>query len=191
MDQTDVATAEGSARRPDNGPMRNLSKDYWYKARSRLIALWIAASWLPATFSKSRVIEGSWIDFGITSLAWICFAAGLTFRLWPTLYIAGRKAGRVVADGPYSICRNPLYLGTFLVYLSQALFLKSAFFGVGLLVPLLVYLWAVIPAEEQHLLEKFGEDYAQYRRAVPCLWLKWSLYQSSERLDMEVRGLNK
>jgi hypothetical protein len=97
----------------------------------------------------------------------------------------------VVTHGPYSICRNPLYLGTFLIYFSQPLFLKSVLFGVGLLVPLVMYLLAVIPAEEQHLRAKFGKDYEDYLRAVPRFWPQWSRYQSTAFLDVEASGLTK
>ncbi len=170
---------------------KGLSRQFWYKWRSRLTFIWISGGWLFVTISKPWTAEGNWIDYGFDSLAWFCFAAGLTFRLWATLCIGGRKSGQVVDIGPYSVCRNPLYLGTFLMYLSQALFLKSAFFGLGLLVPWLAYWLAVIPAEEQHLQETFGEAYATYLRTVPRLWPKWSLYHSPERLDVDVRSVSK
>ena len=76
--------------------------------------------------------KGSWPDLLFTSLAWMLFIAGAALRFWSTLYIGGRKLGGrkqngVVTEGPYSLCRNPLYLGTFLLGLSAACFLQSAF----------------------------------------------------------------
>ena len=191
MNQPDVAVTENTERRIEEFPQRNLSLDYWFNARSRLIAFWMIASWIPVVSSFPRIAEGSWGAFVCTTLGWICFAAGLTFRIWATLYIGGRKSASVVTQGPYSLCRNPLYLGTFLLYFSQPLFLKSAIFGVGLLIPLALYLLAVIPAEEQHLRGKFGQAYDDYLRSTPRFWPCWSLYQSSEFMDVEVRTLAK
>jgi protein-S-isoprenylcysteine O-methyltransferase Ste14 len=53
------------------------------------------------------------------SAGW-CLWPGATLRLWSTLYIGGRKRVVLVSDGPYSLCRNPLYVGTFLIALSNA-----------------------------------------------------------------------
>ncbi len=191
MDPSDVAVNENTERRSAELPTRNLSVDFWFNARSRLIAFWMIGSWTTVTCSSPRIAEGTWLAFGCTLLGWMSFAAGLTFRLWATLYIGGRKSASVVTQGPYSLCRNPLYLGTFLLYLSQPLFLKSALFGVGLLVPLALYLWAVIPAEEQYLGGRFGAAYADYLRSVPRLWPRWSLYQTPDFFDVEARTLAK
>ncbi len=191
MDQPDVAVTDNTERRTTEARPRNLSVDFWFNARSRLIVFWMIASWAPVICSSPRIFEGSWLAFGCTILGWVCFASGLTFRLWATLYIGGRKSASVVTQGPYSLCRNPLYLGTFLLYLSQPFFLKSALFGVGLLAPLALYLWAVIPAEEQYLRDKFGLSYEDYLQTVPRLWPKWSLYQTPEFLDVEARTLTK
>jgi protein-S-isoprenylcysteine O-methyltransferase Ste14 len=35
-------------------------------------------------------------------------------RLWCSLYISGRKSAELVMDGPYSICRHPLYFFPYL-----------------------------------------------------------------------------
>jgi protein-S-isoprenylcysteine O-methyltransferase Ste14 len=35
-------------------------------------------------------------------------------RLWCTLYIGNRKSVQLVMDGPYSLCRNPLYTASIL-----------------------------------------------------------------------------
>jgi len=191
MDQPDVAVDDNTERRPAETRPRNLSADFWFNARSKLITFWLILSWIPVVFSHPQIVEGSWLAFACTSFGWLSFVAGLTFRIWATLFIGGRKSASVVTHGPYSLCRNPLYLGTFLLYLSQPLFLKSGIFGIGLLVPLALYLWTVIPAEEQYLRGRFGLAYEDYLKSVPRLWPKWSLYQSPEFLDVETRTLIK
>ena len=35
-------------------------------------------------------------------------------RLWCSIYIAGYKTKKLIAEGPYSMCRNPLYFFSFL-----------------------------------------------------------------------------
>src|SRR4051812_27868607 len=85
-----------------------------------------------ALFSKPMIEEGTWADFFVDSFAWIAFLGGLLFRLWPTLYIGGRKRTTLVCEGPYSICRNPLYLGSLLLTVSFGLFLQSLVFGMFL-----------------------------------------------------------
>ncbi|MFV2065761.1 MAG: isoprenylcysteine carboxylmethyltransferase family protein, partial [Pirellulales bacterium] len=64
--------------------------------------------------------EGSSLDFLADAMAWLIFVMGGTFRWWATLYIGNRKQCVLVTDGPYSLCRNPLYVGTFLIVLSIA-----------------------------------------------------------------------
>lgn len=192
MDHPDVAVDDNTERRPAEArTTSNLSVDFWFNARSKLITFWLILSWMPVVFSHPRIDESSWSAFACNCLGWLTFVAGLTFRFWATLFIGGRKSANVVIHGPYSLCRNPLYLGTFLLYLSQSFFLKSGIFGVGLLLPLALYLWAVIPAEEQHLSGRFGLAYEEYLKTVPRLWPQWSLYQAPEFLDVETRTLTK
>ena len=35
-------------------------------------------------------------------------------RIWCNIYITGRKDKELCTDGPYSLCRNPLYLFSFI-----------------------------------------------------------------------------
>src|SRR5678815_2034772 len=95
------------------------------------------------------VTPDSWLDVGIDALAWVAFIAGAGLRFWATLYIGGRKSDFAVTDGPYSLCRHPPYLGTVLLILSGALFLKSSVFAGALALLAVGYFMFTVPAEEE------------------------------------------
>ena len=40
---------------------------------------------------------------------YIFLLGGLVIRIWCTFYIGNRKSKELITEGPYSICRNPLY----------------------------------------------------------------------------------
>ena len=135
------------------------------------------------------VVEETIGDFLLDLIAWMTFIAGATFRWWATLYIGGRKNTGVICDGPYSICRNPLYVGTFLIVLSIVLFLHSALFAVGLIVASVFYLGVTIPVEERILRERFGDEYACYMAQVPRLVPALKRVESPPVIDVRLSGL--
>jgi len=126
----------------------------------------------------------------LDALAWATFLCAAILRFWATLYIGGRKGHTVVAEGPYSLCRHPLYVGTFLLALSAALFLDSPTFLVGVLVLAGFYTAFTIPAEERHLLAEFGEDYRSYCRRTSRLipFLKGRLH-SEAHIEVKLGAL--
>jgi protein-S-isoprenylcysteine O-methyltransferase Ste14 len=73
---------------------------------SRLFALVFLLLFI---FTEPKLEDSAWEA--------ILFFAGLILvgiatvgRLWCSLYISGRKSAELVVEGPYSICRHPLYL---------------------------------------------------------------------------------
>lgn len=121
------------------------------------------------------------------SLEFIGFAlliiAGLG-RIWCSIYIAGRKDKVLITDGPYSLCRNPLYFFSFLGVIGAFLALQSLLLaGVAALLFLLYYHY-VIKSEEKRLVELFGESFLAYRQSTPRLWIAPGLYRmdQAERL---------
>jgi len=99
-----------------------------------------------------------WIG-GIISLA------GALLRLWASGHIV---KGRVLTQsGPYAFSRNPLYLGSFFMALGiilggQGYWLLPVF----ILFYLTVYL-PVMRAEEQELLNGYGDAFIEYSKQVP------------------------
>ena len=72
----------------------------------------------------------------------------------------------LVVDGIYRRTRNPLYLGTTLVYLGLSV-AAGSLWAIGLLVPLLwVINVGVVKREERYLERKFGDAYRDYKARV-------------------------
>lgn len=129
----------------------------------RLLALPLA---LVIFVSESRWEPQLWdaIFFGVGC---VLVAISTIGRLWCSLYISGYKARTLITVGPYSLCRNPLYL-----------FSLCGAVGVGfttetLTVPLVaalvfaLYYPAVVRAEEQKMAQAHGADYEAYVKSVP------------------------
>src|SRR5258706_16234100 len=73
---------------------------------------------------------------------------------------------RLVANGPYSFVRNPMYLGAGLALCGAAIFFHSlALFGYTLGFLITMHLFVVLH-EEPALHRIFGADYAAYRARV-------------------------
>ncbi|MCG3127436.1 MAG: hypothetical protein CHACPFDD_02296 [Phycisphaerae bacterium] len=120
-----------------------------------------------AVFSPPWVGEGTWYDVLGDFVAWIVLGAGVFLRLWATLYVGGRKSVELVTTGPYALCRHPLYVASLLILVSLAIFLLSAtvLAAAGLLAT--VYAFVVVPSEERHALNCFGDEYRGYTAATP------------------------
>lgn len=142
-----------------------------------------------AICSPPHALEGSWGDIGLDAPGWMLFMIGAALRWWATLYIGGRKSSSIVTDGPYSICRNPLYLGTFLMLIGFSLYLESLTFAAGCILAAVVYLYVTVSAEEAQLRERFGQPFVDYCQAVPRFWPRFHLFHSPPEITVNVRSL--
>ena len=89
-----------------------------------------------------------------------------------TEFIArGGRGNHVYADGLetggiFSLCRNPLYIGNILIITGLGVLANSVIYLL-FFVPLFIFFYqAIVMAEEDYLLGKFGEQYNNYRRNV-------------------------
>ncbi|MBX9590152.1 MAG: isoprenylcysteine carboxylmethyltransferase family protein [Hyphomonadaceae bacterium] len=124
-----------------------------------LCSLFTGSAWWPTAKVVYKTIE--WIGI---ALIFVCIFG----RTWCTLYIGGRKKRELVALGPYSICRNPLYafttLGAFGVGAQSG---SIAIAGVVGAATFAVF-WNVTQHEERVLAETFGAEYRRYAERVPA-----------------------
>jgi protein-S-isoprenylcysteine O-methyltransferase Ste14 len=92
--------------------------------------------------------------------------AVLTFKRLQTPVFPMHPALALADAGPYTLTRNPMYLGLAVVYLGTA-FVANAFWPL-LFLPaaiVLIYLFA-IRREEAYLALEFGDAYEAYRARV-------------------------
>jgi protein-S-isoprenylcysteine O-methyltransferase Ste14 len=191
-----TAPSQGSVAQPtrrsegERQPGR-LTKSRWIvNFRNWVSVLIIVPFGIATALSVPVIEEGSVADFLFKMAGWICFSAGALLRWWATLYIGGKKQRELAIEGPYSICRNPLYLGSLLLTLSIALFLHSLTFAVGVLIALPIYLSITVPWEEAQLNEVFGDEFVKYCERVPKFIPKLKLLTAQPTLYVRLAGLN-
>ncbi len=121
----------------------------------------------------------------------VLLLAGLGLRIWSILYIGGKKSGRLVTDGPYSICRNPLYMGTFLLAAGIGLVFENLLVLALVLIVLVPIHIFVALEEEKHLAGLFPADFPGYRKRVPRFWPKFSIYHSPTEIIIPMRAIRR
>jgi protein-S-isoprenylcysteine O-methyltransferase Ste14 len=147
---------------------------------TRLIYLMVLAA---TALSEGRAVEG---DTGLLAQAagFLLVAAAVLGRLWTTLFIAGRKEEELVRDGPYSMCRHPLYLCSVIASLGIALTTRSVALMVAL--PALIGVIAAIAARREERLLSLAHrgDWPAYRDTVPGFCPSWSKHRMPELVSV-------
>lgn len=109
-------------------------------------------------------------------LGWAMIGAGAGLYLWCAWWFTFMGEGtpapidppkKLVGQGPYRICRNPMYVAVVTVLLGE-----SICFGAPVLLGLAVLVFTAFHAfvrfyEEPHLRGVFGEEYERFCAAVP------------------------
>jgi len=144
---------------------------------------------LISLFARPLLPPMSWSHIGVRSAAWILFLAGACMRFWGTLYLGGHKERTLVVDGPYSIVRHPLYVGSLLIGLAAGLFLESVMFELSVLVVAVAYASATVPVEEEVLRARHAEAFDTYAAGVRRFWPTWNGFQTPARIQVDVHAL--
>jgi protein-S-isoprenylcysteine O-methyltransferase Ste14 len=164
--------------------------DSWiFTHRSWIGAACMIPAGLAVIFSRPWLGEDTALALLLDFAGWLLFLAYLTMRIWSTLYVGGVKDKVLQTTGPYSITRNPLYVGGFCFALSIALFLKSISLAVLTIVASIAYVRWVVAAEEEVLESIFGDSYREYKRRVPRMLPRPSLYQAAPTVEVRLRAL--
>ena len=129
-----------------------------------LVGLFALITWT-ALVEPTPVLEHPVEHLGLIAIM-LCVIG----RAWCSLYIGGRKKQEIVSAGPYSLCRNPLYLFSFIGAFGIGAQTGSATVGLGFALACWIVFRTVVGREEAYLSETFGEVYDDYRRRTPRFW---------------------
>jgi len=140
-------------------------------------------------FGKSRHDGDTLLLEGIEVLGVLFIVFAVIGRLWAVLYIGARKNRTVMRDGPYSMCRHPLYLFSTLGVMGFGMMMLSVIATVVLTGLTFVILMWTARLEERYLIAEFGDDYLDYRSTVPAIIPNPWLFHSPAEVTGNVRTL--
>lgn len=127
-------------------------------------------------FGTHLLREDGIVDGTIEALGYILVTFAVIGRVWAAAYISGNKNKRLVTAGPYSLCRNPLYLFSFLGTVGLGMATESITVVLILIILFIVISIPTIRSEEQSLHVIFGDEYTKYMQRVPRFWPKFSAF---------------
>ena len=134
--------------------------------RLRLILVWYLAM-IALVAASERPWTQHWSADLARIVGLLLVATAALGRIWCSAFIAGYKDEQLVTGGPYSLCRNPLYVLSMIGGIGIGLASAS----VTLLLLTFVLLAALhlqsTYAEERTLLARHGEAFRRYSAQVP------------------------
>ena len=111
---------------------------------------------------------------------------GTLIRVWAGGHLT--RDQRLTTSGPYEYCRNPFYLGRFLLIVGFAVMAglrSNVYIWVILIAALLIFFFLYMPRKEQReggrLRELFGPDYEQWKANVPMLFPRLTPYKMNPK----------
>lgn len=133
----------------------------WYKLRGALIA----PAYLITFFCAYRESE-HWM---VLAVGLTLFAAGFMVRVWAQMHLHYRlKVHKVLTTtGPYTMVRNPIYIGNTLILIGTTLIAELVWFAPVMLLACVITYILVVRYEERHLSEKYGAPYREFLTKVP------------------------
>jgi protein-S-isoprenylcysteine O-methyltransferase Ste14 len=104
---------------------------------------------------------------GLAAIGLILMTHALrAFRKAGTNVETPKPATALVTGGIYARSRNPMYVSLLLLFAAVAVLADSAWFGLLLVIYVLMLRFGVIAREERYLERKFGGAYGDYRAHV-------------------------
>ncbi|MEO6382208.1 MAG: isoprenylcysteine carboxylmethyltransferase family protein [Nitrobacter sp.] len=130
-----------------------------------LVVGFLVSRWMPFRLIPDLV---AWPLGGVLVACGVVLAASavLKFKGVGTTVRPDRAASTLVLAGPYSITRNPMYLGLAFVYLGIAIAGQSVWAIMLLPLVLIIIQRYAIEPEEAFLKRRFAADYVDYKTRV-------------------------
>lgn len=136
------------------------------------------------------ITDHSWSKTGFVSAflsttGLILVGIGAMGRVWASMYISGYKDVALVTEGAYSIVRNPLYLFSFIGAVGVGCATGSLVLTGLLIAGFFLYYPLTTVDEEQQLMARYGQEYADYLRRTPRFIPDFSLFHERETYSVD------
>lgn len=157
--------------------------------RKIVLLLAVAVGAVAFTVTASRWTEPSIVRSVMEWLGIFLVVVCILGRTWSSFYIGGRKNQEIVRIGPYSVCRNPLYLFSFI----GAAGVGAQFGSLTVIVFCVAIAWLVfylvVRKEERALTARYGDTYRAYTAEVPRFLPRLSLWKNVDTLTISLRAV--
>lgn len=151
--------------------------DFLFKHRSYLPLVLLVVG-LGVKIYQEKFVAESILSEVLESISFTVGLMGLGIRIFTVGYTPKNTSGRntkegQIADtlnttGMYSIIRNPLYLGNYLMWVSVVIFTGNIGFVLLFSLVFWIYYERIVYAEESFLREKFGKTYLDWASHTPA-----------------------
>lgn len=130
---------------------------------------------------SQKILMNSFSGKFMIFTGFILASLAMVGRIWCSLIITGKKNTSLITTGPYSICRNPLYLFSFIGAIGVGLSTSSITLTLFILLFMLVYYPGVILGEEKILAKIHKDEYKNYCQKVPRFIPNINLFTEPEQ----------
>lgn len=146
-----------------------------------IFVLTIVISWFGKLYSKNLALEDILFFLGI-----ILILKGMFLRMGARGHkkTHSQKGKGLVMTGPYTLVRNPMYLGTFIVGLGFTFIVWPWWTWPVFAVLFYMRFIRQIKIEERYLSQIFGREFEAYCQAVPRLWPTWKVIKQMRCRDV-------
>ncbi|MEM8682166.1 MAG: isoprenylcysteine carboxylmethyltransferase family protein [Pseudomonadota bacterium] len=162
--------------------------DFLFRHRSYIPLILLALGLCVKAYQERFDVLASegWVSEWLEGGALVVGLAGLAVRAATVGYTpkdtSGRNtgAGQVAAvlntTGAYSLTRNPLYLGNFLMWVAVTMLTGNIWFVAVFSLAFWIYYERIVYAEEAFLRAKFGAEYLLWAETTPAFLPSFSAY---------------
>ena len=147
-------------------------------------------SWLVFAFcialifiTKPMVIQESVVHKTLDVIGFFLVLICAFGRVYTTAFLGGHKNVVLVKDGPFSIVRNPLYVFSFIGMVGISVFTQRPWIMMVAPAGMALIYYFLVRREEQFLLQKFGQDYADYCKNVPRFIPAFNKFKAPELIE--------
>jgi protein-S-isoprenylcysteine O-methyltransferase Ste14 len=122
----------------------------------------------------------------LVALGVLTIAAGEALRFWGVHHIGtisrtrSDRLGPLIDTGPFSMVRNPLYLGNILLWVGFAFAARLPWLAPVVAGVLAAEYHAIVRWEERLLESRLGDAYRRYQREVPRWLPRWQRSKAAE-----------